>query len=72
MLFVAPFALLLTACGAPSVNDLVEDPELLAETAQKCSKLMAQGKNADTEECKNAQLAQKKIIENMTKGIMNQ
>lgn len=72
MLFIAPFALLLTACGTPTVEDLIEDQELLAEIIQECSTLMMQGKDTNTDECKNAQLAQKKMVENMTKGIMKQ
>jgi uncharacterized protein YcfL len=72
VLFVVPFALLLTACGTPSVEDLIEDQELFAEITQECSTLMMQGKDTNTEECKNAQLAQKKMVENMTKALMKQ
>ena len=70
VLLAIPFALLLTACGAPSVDDLVEDPALLGEVIVECAELMTQGKDFDTEECKNAQLAQMKMVENMTKGLM--
>ncbi|WP_299267172.1 EexN family lipoprotein [uncultured Psychrosphaera sp.] len=72
LLLIAPFALLLTACGTPSVEDLVEDQELLTEVSLECTKLMMEGKDTNTEECKNAALAQKKVVENMTKGLMDQ
>jgi hypothetical protein len=72
MLFTLPLVLLLTACGTPSVEDLIEDPELFAEITQECTTMMMQGKDTNTEKCKNAQLAQKKMVENMTKGIMKQ
>lgn len=72
MLFVASLVLLLSACGSPSVDDLVEDQELLAETVQECSKLMMEGKDTDTEKCKNAQLVQQKVEENMTERLMKQ
>lgn len=70
LLLAVPFTLMLTACGAPSVDDLVEDHELLVEITQKCAKLLMEGEDTDTDECNNAQSAQKKIIENMTKGLM--
>lgn len=62
-------ALMLTACGAPSVDKLVENPELLAEVGGKCEKLMAQGKNTDTKECNNAREAAKKLAENLMKDM---
>lgn len=72
LLLIAPFALMLTACGGPSVDDLLEDPELLTEITLECTKLVMEGKDADTEECKNALLAQQKMVENMTKDVMDQ
>ena len=65
-------ALLLTGCGAPSVEDLIEDPEKLAEVSQNCAELMMQGKDVDTEECRNAAEAQKKMAGNMLNGMMKQ
>jgi hypothetical protein len=53
------FALLLTAYGAPSVEDLMKDQELLREITRECGLLMTQDKDYDTEECKNTILAQK-------------
>lgn len=67
-----PFAFLLTACGSPSVEDYMEDPELLAEVLQECTMNMAKGEDTDTEECKNAAEAQAKMAGNLLKGMMKQ
>lgn len=69
LLVITATAFMLTACGAPSVDKLVADQELLAEVGLKCEKLMAQGKNTDTKECNNAQEAAKKIAENLMKDM---
>ncbi len=67
-----PIAILLTACGAPSVEDLIENPEKLAEVSADCNMLMAQGKDTDTEECNNAIEATKQMMGNMMNGVMKQ
>ena len=72
LLAAIPVTVLLTACGAPSVEDLIEDPELLGKIIQECTMKMAQGKDSDSEECKNAAEAQKKMAGNMMKGMMKQ
>ncbi len=64
--------LTLTACGTPSVEDLIDDPELLAEVVQECTMKMAQGKSIETEACQNAGAAQKQMAENMINGLMSQ
>lgn len=69
LLVIAATALMLTACGAPSVDKLVENPELLMEISVKCQMMMAQGKETDTEECNNAREASEKMAENMMKGM---
>lgn len=51
----------LVACSAPSVDDLVEDPKLLAKVVERCEKLMDAGK-ADTKECNNAIAASKQLV----------
>ena len=56
-----PFVFLITACGDPSVDDLIEDPELLGKVFQECMVKSAQGKVDDSEKCKNAAEAQKKM-----------
>ncbi len=67
-LFLAlPFVCLITACGDPSVDDLIEDPELLGKVFQECIAKSAQGKEDDSGKCKNAVEAQKK----MAKAIYN-
>ncbi len=68
LLVIAATAFMLTACGAPSVDKLVENPELLAKIAGECQMLVAQGKSSDTKECNNAQEA----AEKMAKNLMNQ
>ena len=72
ILFLTPFIFLLGACGTPSVDDLIEDQELLAEITVECTTMMMQGKDTNTEECKNAQLATKKMTENMMKAMKAQ
>ena len=72
LLLAVPLALFLTACGAPSVDDLIEDPELFSEVTSECQQLMMQGKDVDTEECKNARLAAVKMADNLMKGMMKQ
>lgn len=62
--------LMLTACGPASVEDLMEDPKLLGEVMEECMVKMAQGKDADDQECKNAVEAQKKMTRNMMQGLM--
>lgn len=65
-------AILLTACGAPSVDELIENPEKLAEVTADCNMLMAQGKDTDTDECNNAAEATKQMMNNMMNGVMKQ
>lgn len=72
ILLAVPFALLLTGCGPTSVEDFMEDPELLAKVLQECTLKMAQGKDANTEECQNAATAQTQMVQNMMKGVMEQ
>jgi hypothetical protein len=72
LLVLALFSTLLTACGTPTVEDFIEDPELLGETLGECAMNMAQGKNSDTEECTNAMKAQNKMSQNMINGMMKQ
>lgn len=52
----------LTACSAPSVDDLMEDPKLLAKVIDRCEKLLDEGKEIDSEECQNAISASKRLI----------
>lgn len=54
LLLVFPFTMLLTACGPTSVENFMKDPKLLNETLQECTLKIAQGKDANSEECKNA------------------
>lgn len=72
LLLAIPFTVLLTACGPASVEDLMEDPELLGKVIKKCTMKMAQGKDSDSEECRNATEAQKKMASNMMKEMMKQ
>lgn len=48
----------------------MEDPKLLGEVMEECMVKMAQGKDADDQECKNAVEAQKKMTRNMMQGLM--
>ncbi len=60
----------LSACSAPSVDDLVEDTKLLAKIVERCDKLMEEGKSTDTAECRNAIAASKKLILNSTEKAL--
>ncbi|MCM2678295.1 EexN family lipoprotein [Echinimonas agarilytica] len=70
LLALVPLALLLTACGTATVEELIEDPDKLAKVNEKCSTLMMQGKNTDTEECNNAREAINQMTSNMLKGFL--
>ena len=68
-LLALPLVLLLTACSDPSVEDLIEDPELLGEIYQECQLKQMQGKDTNTEKCNNAKVAMQKMAKNMMKGM---
>jgi len=72
ILLITPLIATLTACGAPTAEDLVEDPVKLGEIISECTTLMAQGKDTNTEECTNAKKAQKIMAKNMMKGFNKQ
>ena len=63
---VLGFALtvLMSACGAPSVQDFVDDPELLGDTMTECMTEKAQGQTV-TERCRNAQKATEQMGRNL-------
>lgn len=65
LLIAAPFAMLLVGCGPASVEDLIKNPEKLAEVVQECGLKKAQGGDTNTEECKNAEKATYKMMNNM-------
>lgn len=69
-LLALPLSIFLSACGAPSVEDLVEDPELFSQVTKECKQLMMQGKDAQIEKCENAQQAGVKMAENMMKAMV--
>ena len=69
LLLLSSLLLTLSACGAPTVEDLIEDPETLAEISQKCQLMTMQGKDANTEECNNAKKAATQMMKNMMKGM---
>jgi len=62
--------IVLTACGAPSVNDFKEDQALLQKTMAKCM-TMAPEENQKDEACINARLAMQEIQKNMMGNLMN-
>jgi hypothetical protein len=61
LFLVLPFVCLITACGDPSVEDLLEDQELLGKTMQECIAKAAQGEKDTSEKCNNANEAYKKL-----------
>ena len=62
---------MLAGCGAPSVDDLVKDPEKLAEVQAECLALIAQGEDASSEKCRNARRAVEQIGRNVASGLMD-
>lgn len=69
--FIASLAFLLTACGTPSVEDLIENPEKLYEITAECLTMQMQGKDTNTEECINAKEATQIMTKNMMNGLQN-
>lgn len=69
ILLITPLIAVLTACGAPTAEDLVEDPAKLGEIMAECNMLMMQGKDTKTEECINAKKATQIMAKNMMKGM---
>lgn len=67
LLLFVPFVCVITACGDPSVEDFMDDPELLGKTFQECMVKVAKGEEDESEKCENANEAQKK----MAKAIWN-
>ena len=68
MLIVA-CAVGLSACGEPSVQDFIDDRELLSNTLIDCAALVAKGQESDTVTCNNALAAQKQVAKNMVDGL---
>ncbi len=50
----------------------MKDPKLLNETLQECTLKIAQGKDANSEECKNAIEAQQRMATNLMKNMLGQ
>lgn len=72
LIYVFPLVLLLSACSVPSVENLMENPEKMMKISQECMVMMSQGKDTNTEKCNNAMEAQKRMMNNVQQGIMNQ
>jgi len=70
-LLLVPFVCLISACSAPSVEDLMDDPELLSKSYQECIVKTAKGEE-ETETCKNVNEAQKKMGEALLKNLKKQ
>ena len=62
--------LMLAGCGAPSVDDLVEDPEKLAEVQVECAELLAKGEDVNSEKCRNALAAAAQAGRDAVEGLM--
>ncbi|MCZ0945399.1 MAG: EexN family lipoprotein [Gammaproteobacteria bacterium] len=68
---VAAITASLAACGPPTVEEFIEDPEMLAEVMEECQLEVAQGK-PKSEECRNAQEAAETMAANLMKETMGQ
>lgn len=62
ILLILPTALLLTACGTPSVEDFLQDANLRIATGAECLLSAIQGEG-DSQKCKNHSIATKKVME---------
>ena len=59
--------LLLLACGgAPTVDQLAKDPELLAKVTLQCAELGLKGEDTNIAKCNNAQKAMKQKMDETT------
>ena len=67
----ASVLVLLTACGPPSVEDYIEDPEMLAEAIDECTLEAAQGKR-QSERCRNAEKAAETMGRNLLRSVLPQ
>jgi hypothetical protein len=63
-------AVLLTACGSPSVEDFAEDTELRRDALFECKKLKPSERN-DSDECQNAIEAEKMAVSQQLKAFLN-
>jgi len=70
MMFTGLATIGLTACGAPSVEDFAEDPQLLQKTLGECM-MTNPAKAKEDEACVNAGIAMKNMQKNMMGNIMN-
>ena len=71
LLLVVPAFVLLAACGAPSVEDLMDDPKLLQQTALECAE-MKRSEAAEDQACINLSAAVSKSSKKMMNDIMGQ
>ncbi len=69
LLLVAPSMLLLMACSAPSVEELVDDPKLLEKVLAECSD-MKRSEAVDDQFCVNAGEAVVKSTKKMIGNFM--
>ncbi|WP_428087999.1 EexN family lipoprotein [Candidatus Thioglobus sp.] len=71
LLLILPFTFLITACGEPSVEDLVEDKGLLAQTIKECLVEAVKGEKSNSKKCANANEAQKQLSSNLYNDVVN-
>ena len=69
LLLIIPFAFVITACGAPTVEELVADPELLKATIAECLEL-SPSDVVDSEACANVQAANMQLINGMAQDSL--
>ena len=64
-----PVAMMLTACGTPSVEDILENNDLAKELTLECQQ-MTRNEIADSQKCTNLVLAMKKVQKKQIKKMM--
>jgi len=66
------FCATLTSCGAPSVQDFLDDPELLSKTTNTClEQMFKKEKQIDEKTCQNAKEAQVQKTKNALNSIID-
>jgi len=68
---ILPMALLLSACGTPSVDELKNDQDLLEDTVFECQKMKPSAMKKD-EGCQNAIKATEEIAMESINGAMKE
>jgi len=68
---IVTLSVILAACGTPTVEDFLADPELLQKTFEECANKAEVGKRVDDEECANASVAFRRQLGERVQNTMD-